>query len=154
MSRLLSALICLSLVQLCVGDQLVEEVSGSGGNLEGEMVSNVMKAAQYAVKMYNTISRARKIFKLVSVIDAKSLSVYAMMIESHSPFRTRCQKHLIYDITAVLGKTNCLKNENNDLISCDLEKMRLFCHFNVWFNTMKRNNRLQSHECTPLLTEV
>jgi len=93
------------------------------------MVStNAMEAAQYAVKMLNTKSIARKIFKLVSVTNANSNTVYAMMIESRSPLRTRCQKLIFYDITAVLGKTSCLKNENYDLISCNLEKMvHLFC---------------------------
>ncbi|KAM3599602.1 uncharacterized protein V6R79_008368 [Siganus canaliculatus] len=137
MSLLWSLLICL-LVQLCMGDQPVEDVVTKkdvpllGGWQERNTDSDEVKqVTQYAVDTFNTRAKGKKMFKLISIDSA----------------HTQVTNMINYKIKAVLGKTKCLKDENHDLETCNLEKKRLKCHFLVVFNVRNNEYMLQEQKC-------
>ncbi|XP_076615086.1 L-cystatin [Chaetodon auriga] len=144
MSLPLSVLICL-VVQLCMGDQPVEEVittkkvSLLGGWFERNPESTEVKeAAQHAVKMFNTHSKSKKMFKLVSITAAQ----------------TKVTNVINYRIDAVLGKTKCFKTEDPDLDSCSLEGKQMKCRFEVAFNHSNNTHELESQMCTKVGKKV
>ncbi|KAM4533267.1 cystatin [Fundulus diaphanus] len=141
----LSVLICLSVFQLCAGDPPVEEaivtrkVTPLGGWVEISPESkDIQKAIQHAVEVFNTHSKAKKLYKLVSVTSAKS----------------QVTNMISYKIHMVLGKTQCLKSENHDLESCILNKKQLKCLFGLTLNPRNDKYELHAKNCSKIVKKV
>lgn len=117
----------------------IEKVPLLGGWFERNPESEeVQQAAQYAVKMFNTHSKNRRMFKLVSITAAQSQVKPHFQSHLHhldmkmymTSHRLCCLLWVYHQVTsminfkidAMLGKTKCLKSENHDLQSCNLEK--------------------------------
>ncbi|XP_077593665.1 cystatin [Stigmatopora nigra] len=134
----LSVILFLSLVTVCLGDQIVEEVlvhrkvQPLGGWFHGSPESpEVRAAAGHAADAFNARSKAKRWFKLVDVTTAQS----------------QVTNGIHYRMAAVLRKTNCLKAEHGDLDKCQLEKKQLECHFEVTFSPRLRKHEVQVAKC-------
>ena len=115
--------------------------------------NDVKEAAQFAVSMFNTRSKNKKVFKLISITAAQSQVRFMFQPATYMHHKASTPwshmivpQHLIglssihsshqvtnminFKIDAVLGKTKCTKGENHDLESCSLEKkVNEFCAF-------------------------
>lgn len=141
MSLPLSLLICLSVVQLSMGELPVEEIIKArkipllGGWVDRDPESDdVQKAAQHAEKMFNDKSKSDKMFKLVSITAARS----------------QVTNMINYEMDAILGKTSCLKSENHILNNCNLEKKQLKCIFKVSFIPSDDKYKMRRQKCKKL----
>ncbi|XP_057674112.1 uncharacterized protein si:busm1-57f23.1 [Corythoichthys intestinalis] len=141
----LSVLLFLSLARICVGDELVEEVIVPrkvhllGGWFDrSPELPEVQAATQHAVDMFNTHSKVKRLFKLVSITTAQ----------------TQVTNSINYRINAVLRKTKCLKGENHDLNNCKVEKKHLKCHFEVMFNPRNEKHEVQMHKCKRHIPDI
>lgn len=145
MSLPLSVLLCLSIVQLCVGDKPVEEIITTrnvpllGGWFEKNTESaEIQEAAEYALKMFNSQSNGNRLFKLVSVTSAKA------QVTSLLNFR----------IEGILQKTKCHKAENHDLNSCILKKKQLKCIFDLTFDPRDKKHEVKRRKCQKIVPKV
>uniref|UniRef100_A0A3B3U3D6 Si:busm1-57f23.1 n=1 Tax=Poecilia latipinna TaxID=48699 RepID=A0A3B3U3D6_9TELE len=107
---------------------LTEEAPILGGWSDRQPESkDVQRAAQYAVEMYNKDSKDKKLFKLVSVTSVTNM--------------------INFEIDAILGKTKCLKTQNLDIKSCELDKEQVKCQFFVTLNPHNDKHELNTKTC-------
>uniref|UniRef100_A0A8C6UXZ0 Si:busm1-57f23.1 n=1 Tax=Neogobius melanostomus TaxID=47308 RepID=A0A8C6UXZ0_9GOBI len=142
MSAPLSVLITLSVVLLCLGEKPVEDVIKPrkatllGGWFESRPDSKeAQDAIQYSIKMYNSHSKSKRLFRLDSITAVQS----------------QVTNVINFKINAILGKTKCSKAENHDLEHCELEKKRMDCQFVVAFNHSNKKHEMKSRKCTKLV---
>ncbi|KAM6965335.1 cystatin-like [Aplochiton taeniatus] len=93
--------------------------------------AEVQAAIRSALQKFNSHSKAKKIYRLISVTSAQS----------------QVTNTINYKIQAIVGKTKCLKTENHDLETCALAKKRLACTFEVHFNVKGNKHNLVDSSC-------
>lgn len=133
----------MSMILLCLGEQQVGEevikpkkVQLLGGWLERSSDSaDVKDAVQYAVKMFNSQSKSKRLFRL----------------ESISTVQSQVTNKINFKIDAILGKTKCSKAENHDLEHCELDRKRMGCQFEVSFNHQQKKHELKRRTCKKLV---
>lgn len=136
-------MLTLSMVLLCLGEQPVGEgvikqkkVQLLGGWLERSPDSAEVKdATLYAVKMFNSHSKSKRLFRLDSISTAQS----------------QVTDRINFKIDAILGKTKCSKAENHDLEHCELDKKRMGCKFEVSFDHQQKTHQLKKRACKKLV---
>uniref|UniRef100_A0A3P8X2N9 Si:busm1-57f23.1 n=1 Tax=Cynoglossus semilaevis TaxID=244447 RepID=A0A3P8X2N9_CYNSE len=140
----LSLLMCVSAVQLSVGDESVEEILTSrtlpvlGGWVDRSPDSAEIQAAvQYSLEMFNSRPKNKRMFKLVSVKSARS----------------KVTNTINFKIDVILRKTKCLRSENQELDTCALTKKQLKCLFEGTFDPRNDKYELYNHKCKKMEME-
>ncbi|XP_028318707.1 cystatin-13 [Gouania willdenowi] len=138
-SFLFAVLISLSAVHLCEGEKHVDEpITAKKVVLQGDWAEinpyskDVEAAVEYAVETFNSHSKRKRLFKLVSVIHPKAQTTNVMN----------------YKFDTLLAKTKCLKSENQDAESCTFKKKHVKCHFVVTFDPRTNKHSLMKHKCS------
>uniref|UniRef100_A0A8C5G031 Cystatin domain-containing protein n=1 Tax=Gouania willdenowi TaxID=441366 RepID=A0A8C5G031_GOUWI len=86
---------------------------------------DVEAAVEYAVETFNSHSKRKRLFKLVSTTNVMN-----------------------YKFDTLLAKTKCLKSENQDAESCTFKKKHVKCHFVVTFDPRTNKHSLMKHKCS------
>ncbi|XP_067288699.1 cystatin-C [Pseudorasbora parva] len=106
------------------------ELLGGWNNANPER-EDVQEAAKEAVEIFNTKSKAKKYFKLINVISA----------------RTQVTNMINYKIEATIGKTKCRKSEDANIEACGMTKKLLACKFDVTLNPMNDDHTVERMSC-------
>ncbi|XP_028829495.1 cystatin-C [Denticeps clupeoides] len=93
--------------------------------------SEIQEAAAKAVENFNTKSKAKKHFRLLQVTSAE----------------LQVTNKINYKIDTIIGKTSCLKSENKDVETCNLEKRQLQCKFDVQLNPRNDKHTVVASRC-------
>ncbi|XP_051766749.1 cystatin [Ctenopharyngodon idella] len=97
---------------------------------------DVQEAAKEAVESFNTKSKAKKYFKLINIISA----------------RTQVTNMINYKIEATIGKTKCRKSkdaniEGANIEGCGMARKQLACKFEVTLNPRNDDHEVQKVFC-------
>ncbi|XP_063297459.1 cystatin-like [Pelobates fuscus] len=111
-------------------------IPGGGENISPDR-PDVLKAVDFAMMEFNRKSNDDYLFKVIKVLTAKSQTVQG----------------LLYFLEVEIGRTQCKKDNNSDVIFCDLVKNSdldqiSVWEFQVWDNLWLRKKTLVSYSCT------
>uniref|UniRef100_A0A8C9TDM6 Si:busm1-57f23.1 n=1 Tax=Scleropages formosus TaxID=113540 RepID=A0A8C9TDM6_SCLFO len=91
----------------------------------------VQEAAEMAVQVFNSRSKAKKLFRLHHVTSVSK----------------QVTNVISYKIDARIGKTKCMKSEANDTESCAFGKKYHLCKFEVTLDPRHDIRKVISSEC-------
>ncbi|XP_052464666.1 L-cystatin [Carassius gibelio] len=102
-----------------------------GWTLASPEREDVQEAAEEAVEVFNSKSKAKKYFRLLNVTSAS----------------TQVTNKMNYKIEATLGKTKCSKSDDTIIKACGMTKKQLACKFEVSLDLMTDDHEVQKMSC-------